>query len=158
MMVGSKNINRGYQKLIVWQDAADLYVLTCKIFRKFQYDLRRVASNQIAAVDSVHRNIAEGYCRRSINEYLQGLNYAMGSLGESVSGIHVYRLADQVSIDEFEAWDALAYKLENGMKKLIESLQNKREDSDWQDSFILKESNIAYCCKEPKATNYRLKR
>ena len=60
-MIQRKNINRGYQKLIVWQDAADLYVSTCKIFRKFHYELRRVASNQIASVDSVHRNIAEGY-------------------------------------------------------------------------------------------------
>ena len=76
-MIQRKNINRGYQKLIVWQHAADLYVLTCRIFRKFQYELRRVASNQIASVDSVHRNIAEGYCRRSINEYLQSLNIAI---------------------------------------------------------------------------------
>jgi len=143
-MIQRKNINRGYQKLIVWQDAADLYVSTCKIFRKFQYELRRVASNQIASVDSVHRNIAEGYCRRSINEYLQSLNIALGSLGESVSGTHVYRRAEQISEEEFESWDALAYKLENGMKKLIESLQQKREQHDWEDSFILKESNIAY--------------
>jgi len=143
-MIQRKNINRGYQKLMVWQDAADLYVLTCKIFRKFHYELRRVASNQIASVDSVHRNIAEGYCRRSINEYLQSLNIALGSLGESVSGTHVYRRAEQISEEEFESWDALAYKLENGMKKLIESLQYKREQHDWEDSFILKESNIAY--------------
>src|SRR3954452_17919438 len=33
-----KTINRGYQKLIVWQDAADLYVFTCNLFRKFQYE------------------------------------------------------------------------------------------------------------------------
>ena len=143
-MIQRKNINRGYQKLIVWQDATELYVLTCKIFRKFQYELRRVASNQIASVDSVHRNIAEGYCRRSINEYLQSLNIALGSLGESVSGTHVYRRAEQISEEEFESWDALAFKLENGMKKLIESLQYKREQHDWEDSFILKESNLAY--------------
>jgi four helix bundle protein len=93
-MSGRRNINRGYQKLIVWQDAADLYVLTCRLFRKFQYELRRVASNQIASVDSVHRNIAEGYCRRSLKEYLQFLNVALGSLGESVSGTLVYRRAD----------------------------------------------------------------
>ena len=74
MMTARKNINRGYMKLTVWQDAAELYGLTCNIFRKFQYELRRVASNQIASVDSVHRNIAESYCRRSINEYLQSLN------------------------------------------------------------------------------------
>jgi four helix bundle protein len=143
-MIQRKNINRGYQKLIVWQDATELYALTCKIFRKFQYELRRVASNQIASVDSVHRNIAEGYCRRSINEYLQSLNIALGSLGESVSGTHVYRRAEQISEEEFDSWDALAFKLENGMKKLIESLQYKREQHDWEDSFILKESNLAY--------------
>jgi four helix bundle protein len=143
-MIQRKNINRGYQKLIVWQDATELYVLTCKIFRKFQFELRRVASNQIASVDSVHRNIAEGYCRRSINEYLQSLNITLGSLGESVSGTHVYRRAEQISEEEFESWDALAFKLENGMKKLIESLQYKREQHDWEDSFILKESNLAY--------------
>jgi four helix bundle protein len=148
-MIQRKNINRGYQQLIVWQDAADLYVLTCKIFCKFQYELRRVASNQIASVDSVHRNIAEGYCRRSINEYLQSLNIALGSLGESVSGTHVYRRAEQISEEEFESWDALAYKLENGMKKLIESLQYKREPHDWEDSFILKESNLAYGVPAP---------
>jgi four helix bundle protein len=139
-----RNINRGYQKLIVWQDAADLYVLTCSVFRKFQYELRRVASNQIASVDSVHRNIAEGYCRRSLKEYLQFLNVALGSLGESVSGTHVYRRAGQISAEEFEQWDALAFKLENGLKKLIESLQYKQLDGDWEDSFILKESNAAY--------------
>src|SRR5262245_54157870 len=143
-----RNINRGYMKLIVWQDAAELYGLTCKIFRKFQYELRRVASNQIASVDSVHRNIAEGYCRRGINEYLQSLNIALGSLGESVSAIHVYRRAEQISEQEFESLDVLAYKLENGMKRLIESLQYKREQHDWEDSFILKESNIAYAASE----------
>ena len=138
-----KNINRGYQQLVVWQDAVELYVLTCKVFRPFPPDLRRVASNQIASVDSVHRNIAEGYCRRSINEYLQGLNFALGSLGEAVSAIHVYRRAEQISEEEFESLDALSYKLENGLKRLIESLQYKRQQRDWQDSYI-KESPIAY--------------
>jgi four helix bundle protein len=143
-----KNINRGYQKLIVWQDAADLYLLTCKIFSKFKYELRRVAANQIASVDSVHRNIAEGYCRRSLNEYLQFLNITQDSLGESVSSVHVYRRADQISEAEFKAWDTLAYKLENGIKRLIESLQLKRERGEWDDSFIVKESNPAYGRKD----------
>ena len=110
-MIERRNINRGYQKLLVWQDAANLYLLTCRIFGKFQYELRRVSVNQIASVDSVHRNIAEGYCRRSLKEYLQFLNIAQASLGESVSGAHVYRRADQISETEFEEWDSLAYKI-----------------------------------------------
>ena len=104
-MIERRNINRGYQKLNVWQDAANLYLLTSKIFGKFQFELRRVGANQIASVDSVHRNIAEGYCRRSLNEYLQFLNIALASLGESVSGAHVYRRCDQISEEEFDEWD-----------------------------------------------------
>ena len=44
--------------------------------------------------------------------------------------------------------DALAYKLENGLKKLIESLQTKQADNDWDDSFIIKESNELYITKQ----------
>ena len=62
-----KNKNREYQKLRVWNDALDFYVETTKIFRKFPYELKRVAGQAISYSDSVHRNIAEGYCRRSIN-------------------------------------------------------------------------------------------
>ena len=106
--------------------------------------MNSVAANQIASVDSVHRNIAEGYCRRSLNEYLQFLNVAQASLGEAVSGTQVYRRANQIMEAEFEDWDILAYKLENGIKKLIESLQYKREKGEWDNSFIVKESNAAY--------------
>ena len=72
-----KNKNRGYQKLRVWNDAIDFYVETTKIFRKFPYELKRISSQAISSSDSVHRNIAEGYCRRSIHEYLNFLNIAL---------------------------------------------------------------------------------
>ncbi len=139
-----KNKNRGYQKLRVWNDAMEYYVKTCQCFRKFPYDLRRVAAQALASPDSVHRNIAEGYCRRSINEYLNFLNIALGSLGESVSGLHAYRESDQLTEDGFEALDSLAYKLENGLLKLVESLEQKREQGDWIDHLIVRESNAIY--------------
>ena len=143
-MSSRRNVNRGYRQLRVWQDAARYYAITCRIFMKFPYMLRRAASNQIASVDSVHRNIAEGYCRRSINEYLQFLNYALASAGESVSGLHVYRDAKQISEGEFEEADAIAYRLENGLKRLTASLQAKRKSQEWEDSFIVEESNVTY--------------
>ena len=61
-----KNRNRGYQKLRVWNEAIEYYSMTYDVFSSFSYELKRIASQQIASVDSVHRNIAEGYCRRSI--------------------------------------------------------------------------------------------
>ena len=97
-----RNKNRGYQQLRVWQDAIEFYVASSRLFKKFPYDLRRAASQGIASADSVHRNIAEGYCRRSIREYLQYLNYALGSLGENVSGLIAYRRAEQITEADFQ--------------------------------------------------------
>ncbi len=139
-----KNKNRGYQQLRVWQDAIEFYALNYKIFRKFPWELKKVASQAIASSDSVHRNIAEGYCRRSINEYLNYLNIALGSLGESVSGLHAYRRSEQISEVEFQKLDSLAYKLENGLLKLVASLEQKRERGDWVDHLMVKESNAIY--------------
>ena len=139
-----RNRNRGYQKLTVWKDAIDYYELTCLAFRGFEFELKKVASQQIASVDSVHRNIAEGYCRRSIKEYLNFLNIALGSLGESVSGLHGYNKVGQISGDHFERLDSLAYKLENGLLKLVEVLEIKRDRGDWVDTLVVKESNVVY--------------
>src|SRR5438045_4555883 len=102
------NRNRGYQQLRVWQEAIELYRIVSAVFRQFPYELKRVASQDIAASDSVHRNIAEGYCRRSINEYLQHLYVALGSLGELVSGIAACRSADQLPPSYTELPDAHA--------------------------------------------------
>ena len=71
-------------------------------------------------------------------------NIALGSLGESVSGLHAYRKSEQLPFEEFEALDSLAYKLENGLLKLVESLEQKREQGDWIDHLIVKESNAVY--------------
>jgi len=121
-----------------------VYRLTSQVFRKLPYELKRVGSQAIAASDSVHRNIAEGYCRKSIREYLNFLNIALGSLGESVSGLHAYREAGQITDEEFAALNGLAFKLENGLLKLVESLERKKLNGDWVDSLIIKESNENY--------------
>ena len=139
-----RNKNRGYQKLRVWMDAVEYYKKTWEIFRKLPYELKRVASQQIASTDSVHRNVTEGYCRRSIHEYLRFLYIALGSLGESVSGLHAYKEAGQISPEDFEALDALAFKLENGLLKLVRTLEEKRELGEWTDHLMIQESNAAY--------------
>ena len=134
-MAKRRNKNRGYQQLRVWQDAVELYRLTCQAVRNWPFERKKVASQAIASADSVHRNIAEGYCRRSLREYLQFLNFALGSLGESVSGYTTYHSAEHLSDADFEALDSLSFRLENGLMKLIESLQRKRNSSDWIESF-----------------------
>ena len=144
MEANYRNKNRGYQQLRVWQDAIELYVLSWRVFKRFPFELKRVASQAISSSDSVHRNIAEGYCRRSLREYLQFLNISLGSLGESVSGFEAYRKAEQIAEEDYKALNDLSFKLENGLLKLVESLERKQETGDWIDSLIIKESNVAY--------------
>ena len=143
-MLDYRNKNRGYQQLRVWQDAMEFFVLCCRVFRGWPYECRRLSSQALASADSVHRNIAEGYCRRSIREYLNFLNIALGSLGESVSGLISYRKAELVSEENFKSLNDLAFKLENGLLKLVESLELKRERGDWVESLMVKESNAVY--------------
>jgi four helix bundle protein len=139
-----RNKNRGYQQLRVWNDAIEFYVGCCRVFRGFPFELKKVASQAIASADSIHRNIAEGYCRRSIREYIQHLYIALGSMGESVSGLHACKEAQQLKLEDFDALDSLAFKIENGMSRLIESLELKAGSNDWIDHLVLKESNEIY--------------
>lgn len=129
-----KNINRGFKKLRVWQDAISLYVLACKILTDFPFELKKIAANSIDAAHSISRNISEGYCRRSLKEYLNYLNIALGSCGEFHSCYVSFKQASQITDKEYEKLDQLHYKVENALLKLIESLQKKQKDKQWQDN------------------------
>jgi len=130
-----KNINRGFKKLRVWQDAIDLYVLACKVFTNFPFELKKVASNSIDASHSISRNISEGYCRRSLKEYLNYLNIALGSAGEFHSCYLSCKQAHQITAEEYEQLDQLHYKVENSLLRLVESLQKKQKEKQWEDNF-----------------------
>ena len=133
-----KNINRGFKNLRVWQDAISLYVLAYKIFSKFPFEIKKVAANSIDAAHSISRNISEGYCRRSLKEYLNHLNIALGSCGEFHSCYESFKQANQITDDEYEQFEQLHYKVENALLKLIESLQKKQRDQNWKDNFLTK--------------------
>jgi four helix bundle protein len=149
MGIKRKNKNRGYQQLRVWEDAIKLYAETCGVVRAWPFEMKRIASQAMASADSVHRNIAEGYCRRSIREYIHYLYIALGSLGESVSGYHAYSTANQLSEEDFETVDQIAFKLENGLLRLVEALERKQDAGEWTDSLIVQESNAVYLATPP---------
>ena len=133
-----KNINRGFKKLRVWQDAISLYILSCKIFATFPFESKKVAANSIDAAHSISRNISAGYCRRSLKAYLNHLNFALGSCAEFHSCYVSFKLAGQISDDDYEQLDKRPYKVENELLKLIESLQRKQREQVWEDTFQIK--------------------
>ena len=92
--------------------------------------------NTLDACHSIQRNLAEGYCRRSINEYLNFLNISLASCGELNSSMISFNKAEFISDEEFEKFDKQHYKTENGLLKLAASLQRKiRNKETWDDSY-----------------------
>ena len=126
-----RNKNRGYMNLIVWQKAMDLFELAYKIaFVEAKIDFKLRAQFADAA-QSVAANISEGYGRRSVKEYLQFLYIALGSAGEAMTrGIGLHQ-TEQLSAERMRQFDVLHYEVENRLLRLIEKLEQKRDDEDW---------------------------
>lgn len=121
-----KNKNRGFKQLRIWQDSIYLFVLVNKLLKTFPYELNKSKSNTVDASHSIQRNISEGYCRRSPKEYLNFLNIALGSCGELNSSMISFHAANILSDDDYELFDDLHYKTENGLLKLAKSIQKNK--------------------------------
>ncbi len=130
-----KNKNRGYRKLEVWKKAIELYVLISTKVYKVEEIPYKVINQLMGSAFSIHSNIAEGYCRRTLNEYLYHLNVALGSLGELGSGLFACKEAEQIDEEIYDKLDKIHYELENKLLKLIESLQKKQSEGNWHDTF-----------------------
>jgi four helix bundle protein len=126
-----RNKNRGYMSLIVWQTALDLFELVWRItYVESRIDFKLRA--QIAdAAQSVSANIVEGYGRRSVKEYIQFLYIALGSAAETMTRAMGLNRAQQLSDERLREFDLLHYEVENRLLRLIEKLEQKRDDEDW---------------------------
>ena len=135
MELKRKNINRGYTKLRVWEKTIELYKLTYDLTKDFPYELSKSRNNILDAAHSINRNIAEGYCRKNLKEYLNFLNIALGSYGELFSGIMSFKEIKIISEEDFQKIDELHYKTENELIALIKSLQKKQREGNWETEF-----------------------
>ncbi|MGH8100698.1 MAG: four helix bundle protein [Chthoniobacterales bacterium] len=126
-----RNKNRGYMKLIVWQKGMELFELIWTIlFRQAKIDFR--LRSQIAdAAQPVPANISEGYGRRSLNEYIHFLYYALGTMAETMTRAIGLRQTKQVPDARFNDFDVLHYEVENRLLRLIEKLEQRKDDDDW---------------------------
>jgi four helix bundle protein len=127
-----RNLNRGYLKLEAWQRGMDLFVMAFRL-SKDVLDLKLKSQFRDAA-QSVSANIAEGYGRRSLPEYLQYLYTAKGSLAETLTRAIGLQKVKIISNEDFEDLDKLHYEVENKLLRLIESLENKRGTNEWRDT------------------------
>ena len=127
-----RNLNRGYLKLEAWQRGLDLFALAFRLSDCVS-DFKLKSQFRDAA-QSVSANIAEGYGRRSLPEYIQFLYIAKGSLAETLTRAIGLQKVKIISADDFESLDQLHYEVENKLLRLMESLETKRQTNDWRDT------------------------
>lgn len=118
-----RNLNRGYMKLEVWNNGIELLQLISQIVNEIPKLDFKLKAQLIDAVQSISANIAEGYCRKSINEYLYFLNVALGSCGEVLTRSNGLKTINLISEKNFEEIDKLHYGVEN---KLLAFNQGSR--------------------------------
>jgi four helix bundle protein len=127
-----RNLNRGYMKLDVWQRGMDLFELAFRLAGPVS-DFK-LKSQFADAAQSVSANVAEGYGRRTLPEYLQFLYIAKGSLAEALTRAAGLLRVKLVPVAMFEEFDKLHYEVENKLLALISSLESKRDHHAWQDT------------------------
>ena len=119
-------------KLEAWQRGMDLFVMAFRL--SAEVGDFKLKSQFRDAAQSVSANIAEGYGRRSLPEYLQYLYTAKGSIAETLTRAIGLQKVGFVSDKGFEDFDKLHYEVENKLLRLIESLEQKRGTNEWRDT------------------------
>jgi four helix bundle protein len=92
-----------FEDLIIWQRAVDfaaeIYKITNAVGFKSDFGLKDQLRRAAVSISS---NIAEGFERRSRNEYLNFLNIAKGSAGETRSMLEIATRVGYLTSTQYE--------------------------------------------------------
>ena len=136
----NKNINRGFRKLEVWQEAVELFKFVKEKIDHVNNISFKTKGQIEDSILSVSSNIAEGYCRKYIRENIQYNNIALGSLGENYTQIYALFNSGIIEEDWFNEYDAIHYSLENKLIRYNHSqIKILKSQSDWQDDYKVRE-------------------
>jgi four helix bundle protein len=134
----------GYKNLLAWQAADELSAFVHKIVVQFGPRYFKLANQMLGSASSVKANIAEGYCRNSLGDYIRFCEIGRGSLGELGSQIQDCERWEVVQGDELNQlihyFSDASYLLE----QLIKGLRAKRKDGTWDRSMGVKEQSTSY--------------
>ena len=138
------NSAKAYMQLDAWKLADDLAVETFQIGRTLPADLRWLSLQLSRAATSVPANIAEGYHRSSLREYVQFLSVARGSLAEVEYFLHFLRRTDLVDRETHERLSQLANRTGQTLSRLIASLKAKLPPSAKRRDLTVRETVPEY--------------
>ena len=132
----NKNLNRGFRRLRVWRESIGLYVFEKKILDKIRGISFKIKDQILASGFSISSNLAEGYCRKSIKEYIQFVNVALGSCGENYSQMYALLQSREISQEIFDEFDKRHYGVETKLINLAKALSKKmKTGQDWNSDY-----------------------
>jgi four helix bundle protein len=105
-----------------------------------------------SAAVSVKSNIAEGYCRTALGDYIRFCEIARGSLGELGSQIQDCERWGLITGDELAELLELFSETTLLLERLITGLIRKRETGEWDKNFGVKETGSIYQVEDADQT------
>jgi four helix bundle protein len=102
----------------------------------------------LGSASSVKANIAEGYCRNALGDYIRFCEIARGSLGELGSQIQDCERWGLVRGDDLEQTIRLFGDATYFLEQLIKGLRAKRKDGTWDRSMGVKEQTADYVTED----------
>ena len=122
----SKVTIKSYRGLSVWQKGMDLVVSSYQLAKCLPASELYGLANQIQrAAVSVPANIAEGYGRHHLGDYLHHLSIANGSLKELETHLLIAQRLSYLREDQIESALALASQVGRILRGLSEGLRKK---------------------------------
>jgi four helix bundle protein len=131
--------------LRAYQLARQLAHLVYELTAGFPPDEFRLVGQIRGAATSVFGNIAEGYGRNAIGDYIRFCEIARGSLAETGSYMEFCQEREMLKPDEERRLCDLYNQTWNTLGALIRSLRKKRSDGSWDKSYQpIKDEEAAY--------------
>ncbi|MBM3248542.1 MAG: four helix bundle protein [Candidatus Omnitrophica bacterium] len=118
---------QSYKDLIVWQKSMELVEEIYKLTRSFpKSEVYGLVSQMRRAAITIPSNIAEGYRRKHIKEYIQFLYVANGSASELETQIDIARKLEETKDLNYLKCENLINEVLKMLTVLISKLETKR--------------------------------
>jgi len=112
-----------YRDLIIWQKSMALVTQIYMVTKRFPNDETYTLISQMRrCAISIPSNIAEGYGRKSTNDYIRFLNIAMGSIYELQTQLEISFNLKYLREKDFEQLYELCRELERMLSSMTRKL------------------------------------
>ena len=120
-----------YKDLLVWQKSMEFANQIIDLTEKMDTSRThyRLLEQIEAAATSIPMNIAEGKGRYFKKEFSQHLNYARGSLYETMTLLEIFKMRDWIKSDDFNTLETKSIEIAKMVNALINSIRNSMSEN-----------------------------